>query len=93
MTLVWLLLCIASVVTLKQYAQRNLELTSATMSRSLEATLVFNDAAAANEALASLGKQGQISAAELLDRDDNRFAAWSMGPNSDADPLSQLVSQ
>jgi len=93
MTLVWLLLCIASVVTLKQYAQRNLELTSATMSRSLEAALVFNDATAANEALASLGKQGQFSAAELLDRYDNRFAAWSMGPNDEADPLSQLVSQ
>ncbi len=93
MTLIWLLLCIASVVTLKQYAQRNLELTSATMSRSLKAALVFNDATAANEALASLGKQGQFSAAELLDRYDHRFASWSMGPNDKADPLSQLASQ
>jgi len=93
MTLVWLLLSITSVFTLKQYAQRNLELTSATVSRSLEATLVFNDTAAAHEALATLGKQGQFSSAILLDRHDNSFAAWSMEPNVQADPLSQLVSQ
>ena len=48
MTLIWLLLCFASVVTLKQYAQKNLELTGATMSHSLEASLVFNDSLAAN---------------------------------------------
>jgi len=93
MTLVWLLLSIASVFTLKQYAQRNLELTSATVSRSLEATLVFNDTAAAHEALATLGKQGQFSSAILLDRHDNPFASWSMEPDVQADPLSQLVSQ
>ncbi|QVV61118.1 diguanylate cyclase DgcN [Leclercia sp. Colony189] len=93
MTLVWLLLSIASVFTLKQYAQRNLELTSATVSRSLEATLVFNDTPAAHEALATLGKQGQFSSAILLDRHDNPFAAWSMEPDVQADPLSQLVSQ
>ncbi len=59
MTFIWLLLCFASVVTLKQYAQ-NLELTGATMSHSLEASLVFNDAVAANETLATLGKQGSL---------------------------------
>ena len=63
------------------------------MSRSLEATLVFNDTAAAHEALATLGKQGQFSSAILLDRHDNPFAAWSMEPDVQADPLSQLVSQ
>ena len=39
MTLVWLLLSTASIFTLKQYAQKNLELTAATMGRSLEAAL------------------------------------------------------
>ena len=56
MTLVWLLLSTASIFTLKQYAQKNLELTAATMGRSLEAALVFGDSAAAEETLASLGK-------------------------------------
>ena len=35
MTLIWLLHCFASVVTLKQYAQMNLELPAETMSHSL----------------------------------------------------------
>ena len=49
MTLVWLLLSTASIFTLKQYAQKNLELTAATMGRSLEAAPVFGDSAAAEE--------------------------------------------
>lgn len=93
MTLVWLLLSIASVVTLKQYAQKNLALTGATMSRSLEAAMVFNDATAANETLATLGKQGQFSAAVVVDHHNKRFAAWSMGPNDNTDKLGALVSR
>lgn len=67
MTLVWLLLCTASIFTLKQYAQKNLELTAATMGRSLEAALVFGDSAAAEDTLATLGRQGQFSQAILVD--------------------------
>lgn len=93
MTLIWLLLSIASVVTLKQYAQKNLELTSATMSRSLEASLVFNDAAAATETLAMLGKQGQFAVAEVLDAQGKRFAHWSWNPNDNPDALGTLVSR
>ena len=37
MTLIWLLLSVTSVLTLKQYAQKNLALTAATMTYSLEA--------------------------------------------------------
>ena len=77
MTLIWLLLCFASVVTLKQYAQKNLELTGATMSHSLEASLVFNDSLAANETLAALGKQGQFAVAEVINAHKKRFAYWS----------------
>lgn len=93
MTLIWLLLCVASVVTLKQYAQKNLELTSATMSRSLEASLVFNDATAASETLATLGKQGQFAVAEVLDVHQKRFAYWSWNPDENTDTLSTLVSR
>jgi len=77
MTFIWLLLCFASVVTLKQYAQKNLELTGSTMSHSLEASLVFNDSLAANETLAALGKQGQFAVAEVLNAHQKRFAYWS----------------
>lgn len=60
MLLIWLLLCVASVLTLKQYAQKNLDLTAATMTHSLEAALVFSDGVAATETLAALGRQGQL---------------------------------
>lgn len=68
MTLIWLLICVASVLTLKQYAQKNLDLTAATMAHSLEAALVFSDNAAAAETLATLGRRGQFSAAEVRDK-------------------------
>lgn len=50
MTLIWLLICVASVLTLKQYAQKNLDLTAATMAHSLEAALVFSDNARSGNA-------------------------------------------
>lgn len=93
MIVIWLSLCVASVVTLKQYAQKNLELTGATMSRSLEAALVFNDATAASETLATLGKQGRFASAEVLDSHQDRFAIWAMGPNDNPDTLDTLISR
>ncbi|MEZ6877585.1 diguanylate cyclase DgcN [Enterobacter sp. KBR-315C3_2022] len=93
MTFIWVLLCFASVVTLKQYAQKNLELTGATMSHSLEASLVFNDSVAANETLSTLGKQGQFAAAEVLNVHNNRFAYWSWDPEDNTDTLGTLVSR
>lgn len=93
MTFVWVLLCFASVVTLKQYAQKNLELTGATMSHSLEASLVFNDSVAANETLSTLGKQGQFAAAEVLNVHKKRFAYWSWDPEDNTDTLGTLVSR
>lgn len=48
--------------------RKNLDLTAATMAHSLEAALVFSDNAAAAETLATLGRQGQFSAAEVRDK-------------------------
>ena len=93
MTLVWLLLSTASIFTLKQYAQKNLELTAATMGRSLEAALVFGDSAAAEETLASLGKQGQISQAIVLNGQKQPFAAWRHEPLANKEQVSGLISK
>lgn len=60
MMLIWLLLSVTSVLTLKQYAQKNLALTAATMTYSLEAAVVFDDGPAATETLAALGQQGHF---------------------------------
>lgn len=92
MTFIWLLLCFASVVTLKQYAQKP-RTYRATMSHSLEASLVFNDAVAANETLATLGKQGQFAVAEVLNAHHKRFARWSWNPADNTDTLGALVNR
>jgi diguanylate cyclase (GGDEF)-like protein len=92
MTLIWLLLCVASVLTLKQYAQRNLELTAATMTHSLEAALVFTDDAAAAETLAALGQQGQFSAAEVRDNNQNVIASWRYNAQENDDKLGDFIS-
>ncbi|WP_336222322.1 diguanylate cyclase DgcN [Citrobacter amalonaticus] len=92
MTLIWLLLSVASVLTLKQYAQKNLELTAATMTHSLEAALVFSDAAAATETLAALGQQGQFSAAEVRDNNQNVIASWRSHADETDEKLNDFVS-
>ena len=76
MMLIWLLLSVTSVLTLKQYAQKNLALTAATMTYSLEAAVVFADGPAATETLAALGQQGQFSTAEVRDKQQNILASW-----------------
>lgn len=93
MTLIWLLLSVASVLTLKQYAQKNLELTAATMTHSLEAALVFADDAAATETLAALGQQGQFSAADVRDKNENVIASWRYNAQETDDKLSGYISQ
>lgn len=93
MTLIWLLLSVASVLTLKQYAQKNLEMTAATMTHSLEAALVFADDAAATETLAALGQQGQFSAADVRDKNENVIASWRYNAQETDDKLSGYISQ
>ena len=93
MTLVWLLLCTASIFTLKQYAQKNLELTAATMGRSLEAALVFGDSAAAEDTLATLGRQGQFSQAILVDGRQRPFASWHNDGLVSQDKISDVISK
>ncbi len=92
MTLIWLLICVASVLTLKQYAQKNLDLTAATMTHSLEAALVFSDNAAAAETLATLGRQGQFSAAEVRDKNGRIIASWRYDARAADDKLIGLIS-
>lgn len=48
--------------------KRTSDLTAATMTRTLEAALVFSDSVAATETLAALGQQGQFSVAEVRNK-------------------------
>lgn len=92
MTLIWLLICVASVLTLKQYAQKNLDLTATTITHGLEAARVFSDHAAAAETLATLGRQGQFSAAEVRDKNGRIIASWRYDARAVDDTLIGLIS-
>ncbi len=92
MMLIWLLLSVTSVLTLKQYAQKNLALTAATMTYSLEAAVVFADGPAATETLAALGQQGQFSTAEVRDKQQNILASWHYTHKEPGDTFSNFIS-
>lgn len=92
MTLIWLLLSVTSVLTLKQYAHKNLTLTAATMTYSLEAAVVFADGLAATETLAALGQQGQFSTAEVRDNQHNIIASWHYTAREPGDTFSNFIS-
>lgn len=89
----WLLLSVASMLTLKQYAQKNLELLCATVSQSLEAAVVFRDGTAAYETLATLGKQGQFTAAQVLDASGKELTNWHLNSDERHDMVGGLVSK
>lgn len=92
MTLIWLLLSISSVLALRQYAQKNLDLTAATMTRTLEAALVFSDSVAATETLAALGQQGQFSVAKVRNKNQNVIATWRYDAQDTTEKISGLIS-
>ncbi|EFN8882985.1 OmpA family protein [Escherichia coli] len=71
MMLIWLLLSVTSVLTLKQYAQKNLALTAATMTYSLEAAVVFADGPAATETLAAKLASTGLTHARMDGHTDN----------------------
>lgn len=93
MLVVWLLLSVASMLTLKQYAQKNLELLAVTVSHSLEAAVVFRDGTAANETLSVLGKQGQFTAAKVVDANGQELTHWQADKPSQHDMVGGLVTR
>lgn len=93
MLIVWLLLSVASMLTLKQYAQKNLQLLAVTVSHSLEAAVVFRDGAAANDTLALLGKQGQFTAAKVVDSDGQELTHWQAEKSSESNMVGGLVTR
>ncbi|MDU7648390.1 MAG: diguanylate cyclase DgcN [Klebsiella michiganensis] len=67
--------------------------TAATMGRSLEAALVFGDSAAAEDTLATLGRQGQFSQAILVDGQQRPFASWHNDGLVSQDKISDVISK
>ncbi len=94
MTLVWLLLSTASIFTLKQYAQKNLELTAATMGRSLEAaTRCLATARRQRRPSRRWASKGRSPEAIVLNGQMQHFAAWRHEPLANKEQVSGLISK
>lgn len=93
MTLIWLLLSIASIFTLQQYAQKNLAFTAIVLSHSLETALIYDDKIAALNAITEPGQQGYFSAAEVLDRNKQRLTDWHWSADDNHSQFNGFLSQ
>ncbi|QGU86547.1 diguanylate cyclase DgcN [Erwinia sorbitola] len=94
MTVAWLFISATSMLSFRQYADKNLQLMAHTVSYSLEAAVVFRDGNAAMETLKELGKQGQFSSAVVTDIRGNELVRWGQDDDSllHKDPLGGMVS-
>ncbi|AXU93926.1 MAG TPA: diguanylate cyclase [Erwinia persicina] len=94
MIVAWLFISATSMLSFRQYADKNLQLLAYTVSHSLEAAVVFGDGNAAMETLVELGKQGQFSSAIVADSKGKVLAHWGQDNEHSlrADPLARLVS-
>ncbi|KQN64786.1 diguanylate cyclase DgcN [Erwinia sp. E602] len=90
----WLFISATSLLSLRQYAEKNLQLLASTVSHSVEAAVVFRDAHAARDTLAQLGRQGQFASAVVTDSDGEELArwAWPEERTQHIDPLGEMVS-
>ncbi|WP_347136841.1 diguanylate cyclase domain-containing protein [Parahaliea mediterranea] len=82
-----LAVAIGGLLTLRTYAENNLDLIARSMTYTVEAAVVFNDPQAADEALHLIANREEVLRAEVLDRHDRVLAQWQR-PNEG--PLARL---
>ncbi|WP_337010654.1 diguanylate cyclase domain-containing protein [Pantoea sp. AS142] len=74
--LCWLLLSSTSLLFIKNYEKRNLELIGATLSTTLTAATVFADSYDAHTKIARLGNEGMYDSAQLVTREHLVLVHW-----------------
>lgn len=74
--LCWLLLSSTSLLFIKRYEKRNLELIATTLSNSLTAATVFEDSYDAHKKIAILGNEGMFASATLVTDDQTVLVNW-----------------
>ncbi|MHC6227548.1 diguanylate cyclase domain-containing protein [Pseudomonas sp. X10] len=70
------LLTLLGVLALRVYANHNLHLIARSINYTVEAAVVFNDSAAANEALALIASTEEVAEAKVFDIDGELLAHW-----------------
>ncbi|MFP1910362.1 diguanylate cyclase DgcN [Lonsdalea quercina] len=93
MTVSWMLITTASLISFKQYSEKNLQLLTSTLSQSIEAAVVFRDGVAARETLSTLGQQGQFSQAIVTDANGRKITFWQAAGSEHADPMSRMIAK
>lgn len=74
--LCWLLLSSTSLLFIKNYEKRNLELIGSTLSTTLTAATVFADSYDARNKIERLGNEGMYASAKLVTRDQIVLVQW-----------------
>lgn len=89
--MVGLTLTVAALFALRFYSEQNLRLIARSMSYTVEAAVVFGDAAAAREAIALIGQNEDIDEAVVIGRKGQTLAAWSRAGSGATRQLQHLL--
>ena len=87
-----LTLTIAGFVVLHVYASNNLQLIATSMSYTVEAAVVFDDRAAAEEAVALIASPEEVAEATILDPQGRVLADWQRPPGGSFEALEQRMA-
>ncbi|ABZ00555.1 TPA: diguanylate cyclase [Pseudomonas putida] len=83
-------LTLLGVLALRVYANQNLQLIARSINYTVEAAVVFDDSAAANESLALIASTEEVAEAKVFNDEGELLAHWQRG---DTDMLAQLEVQ
>ncbi len=83
-------LTLLGVLALRVYANHNLHLIARSINYTVEAAVVFDDSAAANEALELIAKTEEVADAKVFNNDGEQLAHWQ---RSDEGVLAHLEAQ
>lgn len=83
-------LTLLGVLALRVYANHNLQLIARSISYTVEAAVVFDDSAAANESLALIASAEEVAEARVFNHEGEQLAHWQ---RSDTGVLGRLEAQ
>ncbi|MDD0976057.1 diguanylate cyclase domain-containing protein [Pseudomonas fontis] len=86
-------LTLLGVLALRVYANHNLHLIARSINYTVEASLVFNDSSAANEALGLIASTEEVADAKVFDEDGNLLARWQRGENGMLDQIELKLAR
>ncbi|WP_343598060.1 diguanylate cyclase [Pseudomonas sp.] len=81
-SLVGISLTLLGVLALRVYANHNLHLIARSINYTVEAAVVFDDSAAANEALELIAKTEEVADAKVFNNDGDQLAHWQRSDES-----------